>query len=316
MKFLDKKQDSVWWGHLHWLAVLEQQGSFTAAAAHLGVSKAAMSQRMSELERAVGSPLIQRTTRSVRLTELGQHLVEETRDAFEQIAQTFVQAKDVAGEPRGLLRVTAPVALARQQLVQHLPGFLKQHPGVRIQLDLSDRIAPLAAEGFDLAIRHVAAPPDTHVARVLCDTQTILVASPAFVRQHGLPNQPAELSELPCLSYPRPQASPSWTFESLNKRKGTKREVVGVHGPFAANNSEALRDAAMAGLGVAVLPDFSVQSALQQGQLVRLLPQWHAVGVFAPRIYAVRPYAPHVSRALRLLVDHLASAFKPGFGLR
>ena len=112
MKFLDKKQDSVWWGHLHWLAVLEQQGSFTAAAAHLGVSKAAMSQRMSELERAVGTPLIQRTTRSVRLTELGQQLVEDTRDAFEQIAQTFVQAKDTAGEPRGLLRVTAPVALA------------------------------------------------------------------------------------------------------------------------------------------------------------------------------------------------------------
>ncbi|MEY2994786.1 MAG: hypothetical protein RL357_1721, partial [Pseudomonadota bacterium] len=117
-------------------------------------------------------------------------------------------------------------------------------------------------------------------------------------------------------SYPRPQASPSWTFERLNRRKIQSREVVNISGPLAANNSEALRDAAMAGLGVAVLPDFSVQSALQQGQLVRLLPQWHAVGVFAPKIYAVRPYAPHVSRALRLLIEHLANAFKPGFGWR
>ena len=314
MKYLDKRSANVWWSHLHWLAVLEQQGSYTAAAAHLGVSKAAMSQRVSELERAVGTPLVQRTTRSVRLTELGQRLVEDTREAFDHIAQTFVQAKDAAGEPRGLLRMTAPVALARQQLVRHLPAFLDQYPGVRVHLDMSDRVTPLAAEGFDLAVRHVATPPDTHVARVLCETQTLLVASPAYMARAGQPETPQALSEHQCLTYPRAQATPTWTFEPTTKRRGAVTQTVAVAGPLAANNSEALRDAAVGGLGLALLPDFSAQDALRSGDLVRVLPQWQAVGVFAPRIYAVRPYAAHVPRALQLLIDHLAQAFKGGFG--
>jgi DNA-binding transcriptional LysR family regulator len=284
MKYLDKRSANVWWSHLHWLAVLEQQGSFTAAAAHLGVSKAAMSQRVSELERAVGIPLVQRTTRSVRLTEVGQHLVEDTREAFDHIAQTFVQAKDAAGEPRGLLRITAPVALARQQLVRRLPAFLEQYPGVRVHLDMADRLTPLAAEGFDLAVRHVANPPETHVARVLCETQTVLVASPSYVKRAGAPTQPQALSEHQCLTYPRAQSAPTWTFEPVAKRRGARGHTVAVAGPFAANNSEALRDAAIAGLGLALLPDFSAQDALRRGELVRVLPQWQAVGVFAPRI--------------------------------
>ena len=152
------------WGHLHWLTVLSQQGSFTAAAERLGVSKAAMSQRVAELERVAGVALVRRTTRSVRLTEAGQRLVDDTRGAFEQIAQSFAQVRDLAGTPRGLVRVTAPVAFARQQLVPLLADFLRQYPEVRIELDLSDRLASLATEGFDLAIRHSATAPDTHVA--------------------------------------------------------------------------------------------------------------------------------------------------------
>ncbi len=105
------------WGHVHWLTVLAQQGSYTAAAARLGVSKAAMSQRVSELEKLAGIALVQRTTRSVRLTEAGQRLVDQTRAAFDQIAQGFSQVRDLAEQPQGLLRVTAPVALARQQIV-------------------------------------------------------------------------------------------------------------------------------------------------------------------------------------------------------
>jgi DNA-binding transcriptional LysR family regulator len=152
------------WTHLHWLTVLAQQGSFTAAALRLGVSKAAMSQRIAELESAAGAHLVQRTTRSVRLTEAGQRLVEDMRAPFEQIAHSFAGVRDLAGVPRGLVRVTAPVAFARQQLVPRLADFLRAQPEVRIELDLSDRLSSLAMEGFDLAIRHTAAPPDTHVA--------------------------------------------------------------------------------------------------------------------------------------------------------
>lgn len=306
------------WSHCHWLTVLSEQGSYTAAAARLGVSKAAMSQRIAELERVAGVTLVQRTTRSVRLTEAGQRLVDQTRAAFEQIRQSFAQVRDLAEAPQGLLRVTAPVALARQQIVPLLPDFLRQYPQVRIELNLSDRLSSLATEGFDLAIRHTAHPPDTHVAVALCATRSVLVASKAYLRRAGTPQQPADLSAHNCLHYPRPQERPAWTFEAQG-RAGTgtgsrERVTVQVAGSLAANNSEALRDAALAGLGITLLPDFSAQAALQAGKLVAVLPGWAPVGSFADRIYAIRPYAAHVPRAVSALVNHLHEAMADGFG--
>lgn len=302
------------WGHVHWLTVLHQQGSYTAAAARLGVSKAAMSQRIAELERQAGVPLVQRTTRSVRLTEAGQRLVDDTQQAFEHITQSFAQVRDLAGAPRGRVRVTAPVALARQQLAPRLAEFLHQYPEVRIELEMSDRLSSLATEGFDLAIRHTATPPDTHVAWALCPTESLLVASRTYLRRHGSPRTPAELARHNCLHYPRSQDTPAWT---LAPRKGTpgqeQRVTVQVSGTLAANNSEALRDAALAGLGIALLPDFSAQAALASGKLVSVLPDWRPVGPFADRIYAIRPYAAHVPRAVAALVEFLRQSLARGF---
>ena len=308
----DQKTPELW-SHCHWLTVLAEQGSYTAAATRLGVSKAAMSQRIAELERIAGVPLVQRTTRSVRLTEAGQRLVDQTRAAFEQISQSFAQVRDLAGAPQGLLRVTAPVALARQQIVPLLPDFLRQYPQVRIELNLSDRLSSLATEGFDLAIRHTAHPPDTHVAVALCATRSVLVASKAYLRRAGTPQQPADLAAHNCLHYPRPQERPAWTFEPQGRTGTRERVTVQVSGSLAANNSEALRDAALAGLGIALLPDFSAQAALQAGKLVAVLPGWAPVGSFADRIYAIRPYTAHVPRAVSLFVDYLRGALKSGF---
>jgi DNA-binding transcriptional LysR family regulator len=308
----DQKMTDLW-SHCHWLTVLSEQGSYTAAAARLGVSKAAMSQRIAELERVAGVTLVQRTTRSVRLTEAGQRLVDQTRAAFEQISQSFAQVRDLAEAPQGLLRVTAPVALARQQIVPLLPDFLRQYPQVRIELNLSDRLSSLATEGFDLAIRHTAHPPDTHVAITLCATRSVLVASKAYLRRAGTPQQPADLATHNCLHYPRPQERPAWTFEPAGKAAARERITVQVSGSLAANNSEALRDAALVHLGIALLPDFSAQAALQAGKLVTVLPGWAPVGSFADRIYAIRPYAAHVPRAVSLFVDHLRGALHKGF---
>ncbi len=303
------------WSHLHWLTVLAQQGSYTAAAARLGVSKAAMSQRIAELERLAGVPLVRRTTRSVRLTEAGQRLVDDTRTPFEQIAQSFAEVRDLAAAPRGLLRVTAPVAFSRQQLVPRLAGFLRDYPEVRLELDLSDRLSSLATEGFDLAIRHTAAPPDTHVAWPLCATHSVLVASRSYLRRAGTPAQPQDLRHHSCLHYPRAQETPTWTFEPLRPRPGaaTERITVPVSGPLSANNSEALREAALTGLGIALLPDFSAQASLRAGKLVPVLPQWKPVGGFAEQLYAIRPYSAHVPRAVTVFVDYLRRAFAGGF---
>jgi DNA-binding transcriptional LysR family regulator len=305
------------WAHLHWLTVLAQQGSYTAAAQRLGVSKAAMSQHIAELERAAGVSLVQRTTRSVRLTEAGQRLVDGMREPFERIGQSFASVRDMAELPSGRIRVTAPVAFARQQLVPRMAEFLRAHPQVRLELELSDRLSSLATEGFDLAIRHTAAPPDTHVAWMLCTTRSVLVASRAYLRRRGTPSTPHELTQHDCLHYPRGQDTPTWHFEPADARRraATPRVTVAVAGPFSANNSEALRDAAIAGLGLALVPDFSAQSALQSGKLVEVLDGWSSVGGFSPHIYAIRPYSSHVPRAVTAFVAWLRETLAPGFGV-
>jgi DNA-binding transcriptional LysR family regulator len=312
---MDQQKIGAFWTHLHWLSVLSQQGSYTAAATRLGVSKAAMSQRIAELERAAKVALVQRTTRSVRLTEAGQKLVDDTRAAFEHIEHSFAQVRDLAEQPSGLVRLTAPVALARQQLVPLLTDFLKAHPGVRIELDLSDRLRALATEGFDLAIRHTEQAPDTHVAWTLCSTKSVLVATRTYLRRHGTPEHPQDLLQHHCLHYPRAQEAPAWTFLPTLARLGHERVMVPVTGPLSANNSEALREAALCGAGIALLPDFSAQAALRQGKLVRVLPQWQVVGAFAQTIHAIRPYSPHVPRAVAALVAHLRQGLSAGFGI-
>ncbi len=315
---MDKKTNNTLWGQLHWLVMLAQQGSFTAAANRLGVSKAAVSQRIAELERAAGVALVQRTTRSVRLTEAGQRLVDETGDSFKAIEQSFLTVKESTGTPQGLIKVTAPVAFARQQLVSRLAEFLRLHPLVRIELDLSDRINSLALTGFDLAIRHTDQVPDTSVAWPLCSTQAVLVASPSYLKNRGEPTTPDDLRGHACLNYPRAGERSEWTFLApplASQGHAEGAQVIPVSGAFGANNSEALREAALADLGIAMLPDFSAETALKAGTLKRVLSAWTCQGPFASSIYAVRPYALRTPLAVNALVQFLKASLAAGFGL-
>jgi DNA-binding transcriptional LysR family regulator len=314
---MKRNQVEALWANIHWLTVLGSQGSFTSAAQRLGVSKAAMSQRIAELEKAAGVALVRRTTRSVHLTDAGAQLIDSTRGAFEQIANSFSGVRDLSQTPRGLLRITAPVAFSRQQLVQRVPEFLRTFPEVRIELEMSDQLRSLSREGFDLALRHTASPPETHVAWTLAPTRSILAASRSYLDGVGAPAHPGELEGHSCLYYPRPQGAPVWTFlpgaARARARSGKEQVAVNVSGPLAANNSEALRDAAIAGLGIALLPDFSAQSALQSGALVEVLPEWRSVDSFGEHLYAVRPYAAHVPRAVAAFVEFLKRQFAKGF---
>ncbi|CAG9183324.1 LysR family transcriptional regulator [Cupriavidus pinatubonensis] len=303
------------WQHLRWLVLLDQQGSFSKAAARLGVSKASMSQHISSLEKAAGVMLVQRTTRSATLTAAGRELVESTRGAFDQIATSFANVRDLAGAPRGLLRVTSPVAFSRQQLIPQLPLFLRKYPDIQVELDMSDRIRPLAQEGFDLAVRHTSAPPETHVAWTLASTRTVLAASRSYLRSKRAPEHPLELAQHACLHYPRTQGTPTWTFVPGDSRRPDP-VTVPVSGQLTVNNSEALRDAAIAGLGIALLPDFSAQSALQTGRLVEVLPEWQSTGAFGEWLYVIRPYAAHASRVSQVFVEFLREAYAEGFAPR
>ncbi len=331
---------------LHLLTVLASTRSFTEAARRLGVSKASASMRISELERSAGVLLVRRTTRSVGLTEAGQQLVNDMLPAFGRISESYTAVKDLVGTPRGLVRVTAPVALGRQHLAPCVAAFLKQFPEIQIELELTDRFVNLANEGFDLAIRHTNTPPETHVAWVLCETRSVLMASPAYLAARGVPTHPSELSAHDCLLYLGGGHSANWTFAKSSKSAETSAKVgkrrprttskaatsettsaasvappadervgVNIRGSLKANNSEVLRDALWAGLGIGLLPDFSLPPANTNGesQLVRVLPDWQVQGFFGDRIYALRPWSAQVPKAVQCLVEFLREYFAPGF---
>ncbi|MBH2019937.1 LysR family transcriptional regulator [Polaromonas sp.] len=310
---------------LHLLTVLAATRSFTETARRLGLSKASASMRISELERSAGVLLVRRTTRSVGLTEAGQQLVNDMQPAFSRISESYSAACDLAGTPRGLIRLTAPVALGRQHLAPCIAAFLQQFPDIHIELELTDRFVNLANEGFDLAIRHTNAPPETHVAWVLCETRSQLAASPQYLARRGTPAHPSELTAHDCLLYLRDSHAASWTFARPGRLPGGKRkpaddamERVGVHvtGSLKANNSEVLRDALLAGLGIGLLPDFSMPPAPGADgppPLVQVLPDWQVQGFFGERIYALRPWSAQVPKAVQCLVGHLRQSFARGF---
>ncbi len=302
----EHKKNELLWSHIYWLNILELTGSYTATAKRLGVSKGAVSLRIAELEHVSGVALVRRTTRSVRLTEAGAALVAGTRQAFSQIEQGFDGILDLADEPRGVVRVTAPVAFGRQKIIPLISGFLRACPDVRVEIELSDHVSSLTQEGFDLAIRHTNNVPETHVAWLLRPSQTLLVATPGYLKAHGTPKTPDNLADHNCLYYMRSAANPVWSFEPA-KRKGERRSVA-IKGNFCANNSEALREVVLAHQGIALLPDFSAQEDVQTQRLVHLLPAWKPAGVFGDAIYAIRPYSAYVPRAVRALVEYLKTS--------
>ena len=293
---------------LHLLGVIAQTRSLTQAARRLGISKASVSTRLRDLERVVGMSLVRRTTRSVTLTAAALQLVEDTQASFDRIEQSLERAKDLAGQPRGLLRITAPVALGRQRIAPSVPDFLRRYPEIRLELDLSDRFVNVAHEGFDLAVRHARSIPDSYIARVLCESRSLLLASPEYLRRRGVPEHPTDLARHDCLLYLRDGTAQSWSFEKAVGRKRGERVSVPVGGPFKANNSEVLRSAIVGGLGIGLLPDFSAAD-LSAGEMQPLLADWRPVGFFGDRIYAIRPGDMRASRAVECAIEHLRQVF-------
>ncbi|MGH8179454.1 MAG: LysR family transcriptional regulator [Steroidobacteraceae bacterium] len=299
---------------LHMLTVIAETRSLTQTARRLGVAKSSVSIRLKDLERTLGVPLVRRTTRSITLTPAGQQLVEETRASFVHIERGIAGVRDLAGAPRGLVRMTAPVALGRQHIAPAIPPLLESYPELRLELDLNDRFVNLTQEGFDLAVRHANRVPESHVATILCETRSVLLASPRYLARRGAPEHPSELAGHDCLLYLRDGGSPTWSFERATRRaRAAERASVPVRGPLRANNSEVLREAAVAGMGVGMLPDFTAWSAAGSRELVPVLPQWRPVGFFGERLQAIRPWSPRTPRAVQCVIDHLRAALSPGF---
>lgn len=295
---------------LHLLTVIAQTRNLTQAAKRLGISKASVSEHLRNLEQTVGMSLVRRTTRSVSLTPAALQLVEETSSSFVRIGQSLQQVRDQAGAPRGVVRVTAPVALGRQRIAPLLPEFIRRFPEVRLDLDLNDRMVNLAQEGFDLGIRHARMVPESYVALTLCRSSSMLVASPAYLRRRGSPESPEQLAQHDCLLYLRDGSTQSWSFEKAAPRRNLEQVSVPVAGPFRANNSEVLREAILGGLGIGLLPDFSAEPELNTGAVRPLLPAWKPVGFFGDRIYAIRPGGARAPRVVACLIEFLREMFE------
>lgn len=251
-------------------AEVVSQGSFTRAAERLGLSKSFVSKRVSQLEADLGVVLLRRTTRSLALTEEGSRFVDVCRRVVDLADQGVRWMRSRGQQAAGSLRISAPITYGQLFLPALLQDFSQRYPAVELDLVLENRAIDLMTENFDLAFRITESPPTSLGLTPLGMMEDVVCAAPTFLERYPRPNRPGELSGLPCLLYLNPERQTRWTF-----RKHRRVEVIEVDGPTAYSHHGALLGPLFAGHGVAKLPEYYVASALSDGRLVRLLPDYH-----------------------------------------
>jgi len=284
-------------------ARVAERASFTAAARDLGLSKSAVSKQVARLEERLGARLLHRTTRRLNLTEIGRAYFERARRIVADAEEADLAVTRLHAEPRGRLRVNAPMSFGVRHLAPMLPEYMARYPDVSLDLDFNDRQVDLIEEGFDLAVRIARLTDSTLIARKLSPCDRAIAASPEYWDTHGRPTHPQELTDHDCLLYTYLRTPGDWQFEGPDGPI-----AVRVNGPLKSNSGEALLEAAMAGLGVAMLPTFMAGEALCDGRLECVLRDFESTDVYA---YAVWPQSRHLSAKVRTFVDFLAEQFGP-----
>lgn len=275
-------------------------GGFSAAARAAGVSTAMVSKHVAALEQRLGVPLLTRSTRRVAPTEQGRRYHALCTDILQAVDEADREVSLQALQPVGCLRLTAPVEFGSLHVAPLLAGLMQRHPGLSVNLDLSNRVVDLAEEGLDAAVR-IASGLDTALrGRHVTSSRLVLVAAPRYLRRHGRPRRPAQLAEHALLSFALGPGT-SWACE----RDGA-REVLQVRPRFLSSSSEALRVAACAGQGIALLPTFLAAPQLASGELQAVLPEWQWGTL---RIYALYPARRTHPARLRAFIDALVERF-------
>jgi DNA-binding transcriptional LysR family regulator len=281
-------------------------GSLSAAARELGLSPAVISRRLAQLEARLGVRLLNRTTRSLHLTDEGASYYESCVRILAEIEEADAAAASRHVEPRGVLKVAMPASFGHQHIAPLVPQFAARYPGIDLALSLSDRTVNLIAEGYDLAIRIAELEDSSLAARKLAPNRRVVCASPAYLKDHAVPRVPADLAQHNCLVVNWEHGfTMNWDYRSPSGKRGSVR----VHGRYACDNWEVLREWALAGLGVALKSTWDVRRQLEDGSLVPLLPGYtfgNDVG-----IYAVYPHRRHLPAKTRAFIDFLAESFGP-----
>lgn len=281
------------------VAIVEA-GSMSAAARQLHVSKSVVSERLSELERALGAALFHRTTRKMSLTEDGQEFHERAVRIMAEVEAAAAEISERRGQLTGPMRLSAPVTFGRMHLGPALYPFLAQNPDITMTLELDDRRVDAAAEGFDAVLRHGPITDSRLVAWILAPSRRILVASPAYLARHSRPQELPDLAQHRSIQYMN-RGTADWRF--LDASSG---EYIRPAWALRVNNGDMMRDAAVAGLGLALLPEFIVSQDLRSGTLEALPLQGVGAEEF---VYLAHAEGRRVSAKLRALAAALRSAF-------
>lgn len=282
-------------------------GGFAAAARQLDLSRSAVNKLVLDLEGELDTQLLHRTTRRVSLTETGRAFYDRCLDILAAVEEAEIAVTQLHEEPRGVLRLNAPMSFGILYLSKAIAEFMNQHPQLRVQLVLNDRFVDLVEEGFDMTVR-VAEMPQTPdlVVHSLGKIRRLLCASPKYLKRYGSPRQPAELRDRPCLHYGYLATGTHWKLYDSSDNE----HAIAIDGVLCANNGEVLRDAAISGLGIAFLPEFLVADALQQSLLVEVLPEYRSSDL---HLLVVYPPNRHLSAKVRLLTEFLKTRFaNPG----
>lgn len=283
--------------------------SFAAVARRYHTDPSSVSRTIAGLEARLGMRLFHRSTRRLTPTEAGERFIERVAPLLLELEHSIGEAVDASSGPAGTLRLTASVTFGHERLVPLLPAFRRRHPHVRVEALFTDDILDLVASGIDLAVRLAPAVSGDVVATRLVATRYRVVASPAFLRSVHPIARPAGLAAVDCLLYPAHVFPPQWRFRD---RQGEVSEVA-VDGPLTLSSALALRDAAVAGQGVALLADWLVASSLCDGRLVDLFPDHEATATtFDTAAWLVYPSRAYLPAKVRAMIDFLKEQIRDG----
>ena len=278
-------------------------GGFSEAARRMGASKSTVSKAVSRLEASLGARLLNRSTRKLSVTEVGLAFYEHCARIADEAALAAESARELQSEPSGVLRITVPVSFGRLHIAPAVVEYLERYPRVTIDMSVTDRVVDLVGEGYDLAIRITREPHPHLVARELAPSRRVICATPDYFARFGTPETPADLQRHNCLHYTRLSPHGEWR---LNGRQG--EIVVSVRGSLRIDDDDALSQAVLSGLGIAILPTFIIGRELQAGRLRSVL------GEYVPlerRIYSVRLPNVRLPVKVRGFVDFLLARFGP-----
>ena len=277
-------------------------GSFTAAADTLGRSTSYISKEITRLENRLGSRLLNRTTRTISLTDAG-------RAYFERCDQIVIDAENaersinqLQDTPRGLLRVNAPSSFSQKKLMHLLPAFLNVYPEIQLEVEFNDRIIDVVAEAYDVVIRVGQHKDSSLVARLISESRSVTVASPGYIKQHGEPKLASELTQHHCIAYSLLPAPTNWEF-----KKEDKISHVSIKPRILCNTAELEVSMAKQGIGITRLPLFCCEDEIKTGELVSIMQDYDPIEL---GIYAVYPHRQYLTPKVRVFVDFLVEHIK------